>query len=139
MLKKMSRYARRIARKEDGSATMEFVFWVPLVLVLLGVTVNVSFIFAQEANLLRILHDANRAYSTNRITSATDTEQAIANVVQKIAPSATVQVSEPSTTGYVVSQISVPVSDLMPLKVLWVDKAFSGVDLDIRAQHYMEF
>lgn len=96
--------------QQDGSATIEFVMWLPLFLFVFGLIAEASLIFAGETTILRVVQDANRAMSIGRLTTASATETQIKNNIAKLAPDA--QVTTTVTNGIIHSTVSVPVSDL---------------------------
>ena len=64
---KMNRLLKRFAPDTSGNATVEFVIWLPMVLLAFGLTVDVSMIFHSQSQVLRIVQDANRNASIGRL------------------------------------------------------------------------
>ena len=68
------RAARRFGGKDDGSASVEALFWIPAFLAVFALMVDISFIYHNEARMQRILQDTNRNISINRFQDATAAE-----------------------------------------------------------------
>jgi Flp pilus assembly protein TadG len=93
-------------RREEGSATIEFVLWLPLVMAILLLIVDSSMLFMSRSHAIRVLQDTNRLYSVGQFTGDTATERltkaqdyALARL-RGLSPSATVTTTE--TTNRVV-------------------------------------
>lgn len=55
-------------RQEGGSATIEFVLWLPIVLAILLLVVDSSMLFMSRSHAIRVLQDTNRLYSVGQFT-----------------------------------------------------------------------
>jgi Flp pilus assembly protein TadG len=55
---------------QRGSATVEFVIWVPWFMLLLMITTDVSFIYLSQTQMLNVSRDAARRMSTGEIEPA---------------------------------------------------------------------
>ena len=73
----MIRPLKRFTRADDGSATVEFVIWLPMVLLAFGLTVDVSMIFHSQSQVLRVIQDANRNASIGRLRTSAEAEDYI--------------------------------------------------------------
>ena len=60
---------RRLLRAEEGSATVEVVLWIPFFLFLIALIADASLLFNRQAQMLRDVQNANRAYSVGRLTT----------------------------------------------------------------------
>jgi Flp pilus assembly protein TadG len=93
-------------RQEGGSATIEFVLWLPIVMAILLLVVDSSMLFMSRSHAMRVLQDTNRLYSVGQFTSnQQDIEAARAERLAKardyalsrlrgLSPSATVTAAE---------------------------------------------
>jgi len=64
-----SRSPREFLQREDASATIEFVLWLPIVILILLLIVDASMLFMSRSQAIRILQDTNRLYSVGQFTS----------------------------------------------------------------------
>ncbi|MES2915582.1 MAG: TadE/TadG family type IV pilus assembly protein [Pseudomonadota bacterium] len=55
-------------RQEGGSATIEFVLWLPIVMAILLLVVDSSMLFMSRSHAMRVLQDTNRLYSVGQFT-----------------------------------------------------------------------
>lgn len=119
---------------ESGNVTIEFVLWVPLVAFLLLLTVDVGQIFLKQAQALRLVQDANRAFSIGKIrtTDATETfiEDSLAGLSAAVLAQTTVNGRIISTTA------KIPLRDLAFTLALPIGE---GAAITIRSSHMMEF
>ena len=58
-------------RQEGGSATIEFVLWLPIVMAILLLVVDSSLLFMSRSHAMRVLQDTNRLYSVGQFTGTT--------------------------------------------------------------------
>lgn len=127
---------RRLARhtsREDGGVTVEFVLWVPIMIALLVLVVDVSLMFYQQSVAVRVVHDANRAYALGRVSSTSALESMIMERLVNASPN--VQVTASVSDGIVTAQAAMPASDLDA--VGWFS-ALSSVNVTVRSQHLVE-
>lgn len=89
-------------RQEGGSSTIEFVLWMPLVVLILLLIVDSSMLFMSRTHAMRVLQDTNRMYSVGQFTGDTLEERATKAQayalarLQGLSPSATVTTTETS-------------------------------------------
>lgn len=62
-------HLRQFVRDQDGSVTVEFVLWFPIVMSLVLAMADVSVILFERSNTLRIVEDAHRMRSIGVLTS----------------------------------------------------------------------
>ena len=55
-------------RQEDGTSTIEFVLWLPIVVLILLLIVDSSMLFMSRSQAMRVLQDTNRLYSVGQFT-----------------------------------------------------------------------
>ncbi len=118
---------------EDGSASIEAVIWLPVFIMLLGLVVDTSLIFARQAQALRIIQDANRSFSIGRIMTVEATEAMISDRLSPYSPN--VEVSTTLDMGLITSTATMPANDLSSLGLI---PAFAGVNVSVTAQHMSE-
>lgn len=121
-------------RAENGSITVETVIWLPLFLALMSAIVDISMVFHRESTMLRVIQDANRAYSVGRIASSDAVERSVLAAVTPYAENASV--STTMIDGVISTRLQVPTSDLMPIYTL---PAFSDRWVVVETQQFAEF
>ncbi|MBA3908876.1 MAG: hypothetical protein C0524_03100 [Rhodobacter sp.] len=62
------RSPRLLLGREDGSATIEFVLWLPIVILVLTLIVDASMLFMGRTQAISVLQDTNRLYSVGQFT-----------------------------------------------------------------------
>ncbi|WP_374642525.1 TadE/TadG family type IV pilus assembly protein [Tabrizicola sp.] len=135
------RSPRAYLRDEEASATIEFVLWLPIVLLILLLIVDASMLFMSRSQAIRILQDTNRLYSTGQFTGETlDEKLAKAEAyalsrLQPMSPSATADTSE-SLNRVVRTVATLETGEISQI-------GFLGVVIDRRmtvvAEHRVEF
>lgn len=122
-----------LGREEDGAATVEFVLWLPVIAFLFGLVADTAMIFGGQAQVLRVVQDANRAMSIGLVRNADDTQRRILAGIVKIAPNASVATTVES--GVIRSTVSIPVTDLTATGLV---DAFTDFNVTVFAQHLAE-
>lgn len=137
----MRRITRRLGsliparfRDESGSATVETVLWLPVMITLVMLVADVSFIFNNQARALRIVQDANRAFSVGRLNSTTETEDFVRTQLADMTHSSIIATT--LTSGVIRTTARIPVSDMTI--VSWFD-VFSGFYVTVRSEHFLEY
>jgi Flp pilus assembly protein TadG len=97
-------------KKEDGTATVEAVIWLPLFFLVLFLMVDAAMIFAGQSQALRVVQDANRNMSIGRFRTAAETEAYIEQQLARL--SAGVNAISTVTAGVVTTTVSLPARDL---------------------------
>ena len=96
-LKRKFKNSRRgFIKREDGSPTVEAVLWLPLFMVIFGFMVDGATIFFGQAKMLRVVQDANRHMSVNRLQSATETQDYVVERLRRVGIAATATTTEPA-------------------------------------------
>lgn len=90
---------RAFLRQEGGSSTIEFVLWMPLVVLILLLIVDSSMLFMSRTHAIRVLQDTNRLYSVGQFTGSpveriTKAQTYALSRLQGLSPSATVTTAE---------------------------------------------
>jgi hypothetical protein len=125
-------------RRQDGTATVEAVLWMPVFVVLIALIADGSLLFNRQAEMLRLVQDANRAYSTRQLETTDDVVTWLSEEIN--VDSEDVQIVsfvDTSTvpSGVIVTTVSVPASDLNAIGLI---AAFRNFRMTVMAQHYIE-
>lgn len=120
---------------EDGTATIEAVLWIPIYGLLLTFIADVSIVFHNQAQVLRIIQDGNRQLSVGRLKTTEETEFFIAEALAGYSENALVTTNL-SSTGVIQTSVTVPTEDLNTVGS-WARLA--EIDLVVSAQHLIEF
>ena len=127
---------RRFMRREDGAATIEALLWIPMFFFLIVAILDVSYVYFNRAQALRIVQDVNRAFSIGRYADEDEATAAILAAIQTISPNAEAATVYNNATGLITTYVNMPASDLMPVgTVPGLGNAFT---IGLSAQHYME-
>ena len=131
----LATFARRFTRNEEGSASVEVILWMPIMALVLAVIMNISLVFFGESQMLRVVQDANRAFSLGRFADMDETEQYVINQLAYLG--ATLSVNSTFAGGFITTSLTAPATDLMPLN--FMQSAFNGVNVTVSAQQIVEF
>lgn len=126
----------RFGRRDDGTATVEAVLWLPVFLAVFGLMVDSAILFHGQSKVLRVVQDANRRFSIQSLKTEAEVISYINSELNFIGvtPSATNSTSN-ATTGVVTTAVSVPASEL---QMLGFFSALSGLTISVTAQHMRE-
>jgi Flp pilus assembly protein TadG len=117
-------WARKAARgfriREDGSATVEAVMWLPLFFFLIIFVLDASMMFNAQSRALRIVQDTNRALAVGQLADVEEAKAQLRARMAEIAPSAEV---DATITGNL-AQTWVA----MPLGEISLFNTFAGVE-----------
>jgi Flp pilus assembly protein TadG len=133
--KAMHRLARAL-RREGGSATVEFVIWIPVLLIILAITADACKLYLTQADMYNVARDTARRMSTGQLSTVATAktyaqgELLYYNSNYTITPAmnATACASTGNTVDDVVT-ISVPVGKAAVFGILTVYGAFSTATL----------
>lgn len=127
-------------RHEGGSSTIEFVLWMPLVVLILLLIVDSSMLFMSRTHAMRVLQDTNRLYSVGQFTGDTLEERIgkaqvyAVSRLQGLSPSATATTTE--TNRVVRTRATLETSEIAQI-------GFLGLMIDttmvVAAEHRVEF
>jgi Flp pilus assembly protein TadG len=130
---------RRLLRAEEGSATVEVVLWIPFFLFLIALIADASLLFNRQAQMLRDVQNANRAYSVGRLTTPAAVQTALVNdytpMSSSVTATSTLDTSVVST-GIIRTTLSIPARDVNSIGII---ASLSNFNLAVTAQHYREF
>lgn len=130
---------KRFVRCEDGSSTIEFVLWLPLVLAILLLIVDSSMLFMSRTHAIRVLQDTNRLYSVGQFTGTpaeriTKAQAYALSRLQGLSPSTTITTTE--TNRVVRTRATMETAEIAQI-------GFLGLMIDttmvVAAEHRVEF
>ncbi len=125
-------------KRDDGTATVESVLWMPLFVGILALVADASLLFNSQAQMLRMVQDANRAFSTGQFDTTEEVEDwLLAQALPVSADSVAVSVLDTSTvpSGVIRTTLTMPARDLDAIG--WIF-AIVDFDMSVGAQHYVE-
>ena len=120
-------------RQEDGNVSIEFVFWLPILVFVLALTADVSLIFGAKAQVLRVIQDANRAAAVGRLRTVAETENYVRTNIGRFADQAVI--TSVVQDGVVSTTVIIPSSRLIATGLFG---RMSGLNVTINAQHMLE-
>lgn len=121
-------------KREEGSATLEAVLWLPVFIAFLILAADAAFIFFGQNRAYRVIQDANRSLSVGRLLTEQDVVDYLNVEIGRIAPNATV--SALIDSGTITSVATIPASDLTATRFF---TAFLDLDLKVGARHLVEY
>lgn len=126
----------RFGRRDDGTATVEAVLWMPIFIAVFGLMVDSAIIFHGQSKVLRVVQDANRRLSIQSLKTDADVIAYINAELNAIGitPASTTAVSD-VTTGIVSTGVMVPASEL---QLLGYFSVLTNLQLPVTAQHMRE-
>ena len=106
---KVGRKLRRLLSSEDGTATIEFVMWLPVFMSVLGIVTDASLLLTKHSQLLDAARDASRFVATGRMTEG----EAESYLTDRLGTFASYQ-PEVSVDGlHVTTNIAAPYADFV--------------------------
>lgn len=128
-------WLKAFCRSESGSYTIESVIWLPIYVFILAIMMNVSMVFFNESQLLRVVQDGNRSFAVGRISTLEAVEQYVTDRIAYLE--VTPMVSSQLVDGIIYTNLSVTATELMPFSML--HKFFAGTTILVSAQQIVEF
>jgi Flp pilus assembly protein TadG len=130
---------RRFGGAEDGVATVEAVLWLPFFMLLLALIADASFLFHRQAQMLRAVQDANRAFSTGQLASPEAVRDVL--IAQYTPLSSRVEAvslldTDTVPSGIIRTSLSLPARDVNSIGLI---ASLTGLTLSVTTQHYREF
>ncbi|MCB1339366.1 MAG: pilus assembly protein [Maritimibacter sp.] len=129
----MKQVFHRFARDESGTATVEFVLWLPMVMLAFGLTVDVSMIFHSQSQVLRIVQDANRNASIGRLRTPAETEDYVEARLQ--AASSGAHATSSISAGVISTTVTYPARDF---QIVGFFSQFNDLQITVNSEHLLE-
>ena len=134
---KLLQPVRRYQQREDGSVTVEFVLWLPILVLLISLTADAALLFGAKANVLRVVQEANRAASIGQLGTVAEmpagAQDYVRNNIGFMADNATIT---SVVNGDVISTtVVIPSNDLIATGFLG---RLANINVTINAQHMLE-
>ena len=123
----------KFRNQETGAATVEFVIWIPMIALVFAIVADTAMIFGGQAQVLRVVQDANRAMSIGRLRTVAETQDMILAGIINIAPHASVTTTVDA--GLISSTVLIPVTDLTATGLV---DSFTNFNVAVFAQHLAE-
>ena len=120
-------------RREDGNATVEAVIWMPILFAAFGFIADTSMIFGAESQTLRIVQDANRAFSIGRLKTSIEVEDLIESQTAGFSPNA--QATSTIVNGLISTSVELPLNEITSTGLVTV---FLNKSVTVFAQHLSE-
>lgn len=136
MKRTAERFLSTFRRREDGSATVESVLWMPVFIAFLILAADASFVFFGQNRAYRIVQDTNRSLSVGRLKDENEVVDRIRSELAGIAPNAEVSAIIDDVEGTITSVARIPASDLTATQFF---TAFTDVKLTVGARHFVEY
>ena len=122
-------------KDDSGTATIEAVLWVPIFFVIFCLIADASFLFHHQANLTRVVHDANRQYSIGRLNTAADAEAFVTARLGDAATDPDTVVDTWQSGGIIYTSLQVEVGYFLATGLF---APLNDVTLVVQSQHVME-
>lgn len=135
MLNAIKQKVGRFQKSEDGSASIESLFWIPLFVFFLVLVLDVSFIFFGKARVLQSVQDGNRALSIGVLSTEEETEEFVQTLLSSYTANAVVNSTIDLANGVVTTDVTIPAVDLMIVGSIPV---FRQTMIPVSAQHFLE-
>ncbi len=113
--------------------SIEALFWFVTMVVVAGIFIDASAIFHAQSNVLRIMQDANRAYSVGMITTTAEHEAYIEARISPVSPTVNAQTNE--TNSVLTTQVSLPAADL---QIVGLFRSLNTMQLGFTSRHIVE-
>lgn len=117
MMSRLKSKMSEFLRDSEGSATIEFLLWMPILTFIICLSADTALFFGYKATVLRIIGDANRAASIGRLTTEAATESFVTERLGSYGDVATVTVVM-DDDGLVVTTVSIPTSEVTATGIL---------------------
>ena len=141
VLKRLLRASRRFGKDNEGSASVEALFWIPAFLAVFALMVDTSFIYHNEARILRVVQDANRNLSNTRHDTASDVETYVTarlNSLNITPKSVTAVLSTDSTGTRNNAVVTTVVVEAKTLQMVGLYGALFNAEIEVVGVHIAE-
>lgn len=124
---------RRRLSDESGSATIEAVLWMPVFVFILTLIFDTSLTFLGKAQVMRLMQDANRAYSTGQIRSLQEAEEFVRSGIEAMGANA--EVTTWQIGNIVRTDVTLRAGDLSGVGVF---QRIANTNIRLSSQHLVE-
>lgn len=128
------RRLRRFRRRQDGTATIETLLWLPVMLAFVALAADASFVFFGQNQAYRIVQDANRSLSVGRFQTEAQVEKYLTDTIGAFAKHVTAKTTIQG--GMVTSVVKIPVNDLIATNMI---ASLMNFDLTVGATQFVEY
>jgi|TARA_R110000787_G_scaffold110617_2_gene219299 Flp pilus assembly protein TadG len=126
-------HIKKFGKSESGSSTLEALIWVPIIVYLLTIIADFSFVFYGKAQALRLLQDSNRALSVGHVTTTNEVEDLVrigmSHVSEQFSVTTTV------ISGIIKTSLTLPATSFTSVGAV---PGLSNVNVTIASQHFLE-
>ena len=105
----------------------------PIFVLILCLVSDAALIFGKQAQVMRVVQDANRAMSIGRIMNTADAQTYVQQRIATLSPNATVATVLQS--GIIVTTVTMPSSDLTATGLI---SSFTSINVRVTAQQMSE-
>lgn len=124
---------RSFLHRDDGSASIEAVLWLPLFVYMLCLIVDASMVFHTHSRILGVIQDVNRSLALGRITDMSVAENTVKSRLVNYGSS--VSVTSKEVDGVYSTTVSIPFRNVQVLGVL---PSSIAPNLTVAAYQYRE-
>lgn len=128
-----SRHVGGFCASERGAVTADAIIWIPVFALLLALISDTSMMFGGEAQVMRVVQDANRAFAVGQFRTTTATQDFVHAQLSDLTPNATVTTT--LSGGIIVTTVTFPASDVLATGMI---SMFTGLTLTVSAEHRSE-
>jgi Flp pilus assembly protein TadG len=112
---------RRFSLDEDGTTSIEFLMWVPVMVMFLTMTTDATLLMHQQQNLYTAARDASRQVALGQKTD----DEAQEELIERLGID-TLTAEVAIENGFVITTISVPFKEVTHISGLFVDGNLSA-------------
>ncbi len=127
---------RRLGRAltaEDGNVTVEAVLWFPFFIAVFALIVDVSMILHNHSYVMRVVQDANRAFSTGQLVDENATEDFVTQALSHLSTNATAHTA--LVDGIISTYVTIPAHDM---DITGTFSSISSINVHVGATHFFE-
>lgn len=124
---------KRLWQRDGGTASAEVVILTPVFLILFGMVTDASFVFGRQAEILRVIQDANRSLAVGKFLTVGQAETYVADNIAHLSDETDVAVAV--TNGIISTTVTLPASDLTSTGLF---EAINSLTLTIAASQMSE-
>ena len=130
------RHLRAYRRDEDGTASVEAVLWLPLFGLISGLLVDVTVVFHGQAEVYRVVQDANRSVSVGFLDDAAEAKTFINDRLRTLGVKPkTIETYVDPNQDFIATRVVVPASSL---QLIGYFSSLMELDLEFQAVHLLD-